>query len=103
MIMVESKANDVARHGDSLGGGSELYLPIADSAMGRRPGGVGCTSRDAHDPSVPFDFAQGRRYAATSPASLLRSGHEVDTSSFHSSGPEPSPSTTPPYGRLRAG
>src|SRR5260370_3334110 len=37
MIMVESKANDVARHGGSSGGGSELYLPIAESAMGRTP------------------------------------------------------------------
>src|SRR5258707_7026630 len=39
MIMVESKANDMARHGDSSGGGGELYLPIAESAMGRWPGG----------------------------------------------------------------
>src|SRR5882757_7533311 len=77
MIVVESKANDVARHGDSSGGGGELYLPIAESAMERWPGGVGRTSRDAHDPSIPFGFAQGRRYAATSPASLLRSGHIV--------------------------
>src|SRR5258707_12707051 len=45
----------------------EVSASHADSAPSQALGGHGPQVAVAYDPSAPFDFAQGRRYAGTSP------------------------------------